>query len=302
MKWYESSLDSVALDKSLGGISFFAAFPTTDTTCPWETIQSYLPMLMELKNTKVAPSQVMLKAFNLFRINGFGLSGASWDPSVVTSAKYYQNSVTAYYMPEDYYSFEVQTKPGQNGANNYMSNTLLYSYLMYEAYAKADNEDMMVVNTDICDDGMELADGIRRNFTVFNPTYKSTTFKVLFKDLKSSSNYTLTVKGATGKTTTKTLTGKSLMAGYSVTLGGMEYLQIKVELADKAAVANFENAKAARYNLMQAYYKLQNGYYDSGSVTSTLSSKKAVYTAALELFKSGKYADCTKKLTDSGLC
>ncbi|MBQ8683587.1 MAG: hypothetical protein IJ518_03605 [Clostridia bacterium] len=302
MKWYESNLSSVPMDQSLGGISFFAAFPTTDTTCPWETIQSYLPMLMELKNTDVAPSQVMLKAFNLFRINSFGFSGASWDPSVITSAKHYQSSVTAYYMPEDYYSFEVQTKPGQNGANNYMSNALMYAYLMYDAYAASSNEDMMVVNTDICDDGMEMADGVCRNFTVFNPTYKSATFKIQFKDLKSGSNYTLTVQEANGKKTTKTLTGKALMAGYSVTLGAMDYLQLKVELADKAAVTNFENAKAARYDLMQAYAKLQNSYFDAGSVTSALQAKKDIYSAALKLFNEGKYTDCSKKLADAGLC
>ena len=302
MKWYESCLNNVPMDQSLGGIAFFSAFATVDTTCPWETIQSYLPMLMELKNTDAAPSQVMLKAFNLFRINSFGLSGASWDPAVITSAKHYQNSVTAYYMPEDYYSFEQQTKPGQNGANNYMSNALLYAYLMYEAYATADNGDMMVVNTDICDDGMEMADGVRRNFTVFNPTYKAASFKIKFKDLKSDKNYTLTLRDSAGKKTTKTLTGKSLMAGYAVTLGAMDYLQLTVELADKVALTNFENAKAARYDLMEAYYNLQNDYYASGSVSKALSDKKAVYSAALELFENGKYTDCSKKLKDAKLC
>ena len=302
MKWYESCLSSVPLDQSLGGIGFFAAMPTSDTTCPWETIQSYLPMLMELKNTAVAPSQVTLKAFNLFRINSFGFSGASWDPAVVTSAKHYQDSITAYFMPEDYYSFEIQTKPGQNGSNVYMSNTLMYAYLMYEAYAKADNDDMMVVNTDICDDGMEMADGIRRNFTVFNPTYKAAKFRIQFQDLISDKDYTLTLWDSAGNKTAESLTGKALMAGYAVKLDAMDCLQMQVTLADEAALTNFENAKAARYALMEAYYTLQNSYYESGSISDGLAAGKAAYSAALELFRDGKYTDCTGRLTQAGLC
>lgn len=294
MKWYESGLADDPIDRSLGQIAFFSAFSNTDTTCPWETIQTYLPLLMELKNQDAEPSQVLLKAFNLFRINGYSLSGASWDPKVIRSASAYLNSQVAYYCPEDFYSSEVPTYPGQNGANNYMSNAILYAYILYEAYAQADSREIMTVNVDICDGGQEMANGIRRNFVVFNPTRKTAKCKVLFKDLNDKYTYRLTVKSAAGEKTEKTFTGKQLKAGVAVTLGNMEHQWMTVSLEDKAALAAFDKAKQAQRGLTEAYAYLQTA--GKSGVTAALTAKKAVYTDALKLYEKAEYDSCIHKL------
>lgn len=290
MNWYESALADDPIDQSIGGISFFHAFSATDTTCPWESIMSYMPMLMELKNTDVEPSQVLLKAYNLFRINGFSFSGASWEPGVVSSAEIYQKAITAYYMPEDYYNAETPTIPGQNGANSYMSNALMYSYIMYEAYAKADNKEMMVLNLDITDAGLKMANGIERNFIVLNPLAKKTKFLVVFNDLNEAYQYNLTVTDESDKKTVKKFSGKDLMKGYSVSLNSMEYLRMKVELAETALTDTFTALRQAQVKLMLAYGALQTAA--EYGMNDELTSQKVQYEAALALYNSKSYTEC----------
>lgn len=295
MNWFESALADDPIDQSLGTISFFHAFPTTETTCPWESIMTYLPMLMELKNSDIAPSQVLLKIFNLFRINGFSFSGASWNPDVVKSAKNYQSAITAYFMPEDYYCAETPTMPGQNGANSYMSNALMYSYILYEAYANADDREVMVLNLDITDEGLEMANGIRRNFIVLNSTGAEKSFKVKFSDLDEKASYSLKLTDQTGKETVKIVTGKALMNdGVHISLGSMAYTRATVELADKEKTERFEALKTAQRKLMMAYSALQTKAEDG--VDDVLLGYKAVYQEALSLYADAKYAECAAKI------
>ena len=291
MTWYESAVADDPMDQALKGQSFFSAFSNTWTTCPWESIQTYLPMVMELKNTRQQASQVLLKAFNLFRINCFSFSGASWDPEVVGSAKVYQDAVTAYFMPEDYYCLETPTMPGNNGANNYMTNTLMYAYLMYEAYAETDNADIMFINVDICDEALEMAEGVKRHFVAFNPLAAAETFTVEFRDLDEAASYTVHLLDEQGKELKKeTFTGKALMKGYAMRLEGMTYAHVVVE-ADEATLAAFDAAKEAQHKLMQAYAALQTaGEYGDAS---TLTEQKTKYESALALYKNGDYAGCT---------
>ncbi|MBQ8683584.1 MAG: hypothetical protein IJ518_03590 [Clostridia bacterium] len=290
MTWYESAVADDPKDQAIKGQSFFSAFSNTWTTCPWESIQTYLPMVMELKNTDVQASQVLLKAFNLFRINCFSFSGASWDPSVIDSADVYQSMVTAYFMPEDYYCLETPTMPGNNGANNYMTNTLMYAWMMYEAYAEADSADIMVINVDVCDEALEMAEGVKRHFVVFNPLATTEKTKVQFKDLDKDAKYTLTILDEQGNQLSKeTLTGKSLMNGYSVELDSMTYVHAVVE-ADEATMKTFTAAKEAQHKLMQAYAALQTaGEYAD---VSTLSQQKTKFLEAKALYQKGDYAAC----------
>lgn len=290
MNWYESALADDPIDQSIAGLSFFHAFSVTDTTCPWESIMSYMPMLMELKNTDIEPSQVMLKAYNLFRISAFSFSGASWNPEVIPSASVYQKAVSAYYTPENYYNAETPTMPGLYGANSYMSNSIMYAYLMYEAYAMADDKEMMVLNLDITDAGLKMANGIERNFIVLNPLAKKTKFSVKFADLKETYQYNLTVTDENGKKTVKKLTGKNLMKGYSVSLGSMEYMRMKVELAETDLTDTFTLLRQAQIKLMLAYGALQSAA-DFG-MTDGLTAQKAQYEAALALYNSKNYTEC----------
>lgn len=297
MKWYESALKDDPIDQSLGGIAFFHAFSNTDTTCPWESIMTYMPMLMELKNDTIEPSQVLLKTFNLFRINGFSLSGASWEPDIIPSAKVYQSAITAYYMPEDYYSAETPTIPGANGANSYMSNCLMYSYILFEAYAKADDPDIMVLNLDITDAGQDMANGIERNFMVLNPTSEKSKFKIDFKDLNTSADYLVTTNTDDGKEIAKTISGSDLMnKGITNELSSMEYLRINIKLDDLALTSEYLMMKEAQYSLIKAYGALQASG-DEG-ITEIWEENKSSYLQALEFYNSERYAECIE-LIDS---
>ena len=290
MKWYESALPSDEIDQTLGQISFFSAFSKTNTTCPWETIETYLPMLMELKNEDVTISQVMLKAFNLFRKNGYSLSGASWDPEVISNAKIYQGLKTAFFMPEDYYCAETPTLPGRNGANNYMSNCLMYAYIMFEAYGKADNADVMLVNVDMCDEGQEMADGIRRNFVAYNGTDKPVDARLCFSDLDKEAKYTLTVRHEDGQTVTEEKTGAQLMSGVQIRLDAMRYAHVRVELADESAMQQFTSAVTAQHRLMKAYAALQTA--GETEAEASLSQIKTQYLDAKAKYDAGDYAGC----------
>ncbi|MBR6426793.1 MAG: hypothetical protein IKS28_03095 [Clostridia bacterium] len=290
MKWYESAVDSDPIDQALSSISFFNAFSKTDTTCPWESIQTYLPMLMELKNTDYEVSQALLKAYNLFRKNAFSFSGASWDPKVVNGAADYQKAITAFFTPESYYSLEIPTNPTHQGANQYMSCTIMYAYLMFEAYAEADNADMMVVNTDIVDAGYDLASGLKRTFLAFNPLAETMTFNVIFHDLRADTKYTVTVLHEDGRRVSFTLSGTSLKdKGIEIKLQGARYAHITVSVSENDGLyASLTQAKEARFALMTAYGRIQ-GQALTGKVNTRLYQLKSDYDKAVAMFDEGNY-------------
>ncbi len=293
MKWYESSLSSEPMDQALRSISFFQAFSKTDTTCPWETIHTYLPLTMELKNTDSEVSQAVLKAFNLFRKNALSFSGASWDPDVVAGAREYQQSVTAYYTPEAWYSLEIPTVPTIWGSNSYMSCSIMYAYLLFEGYAKATDEDILSVNLDLIDNSFGLSNGLERNFLLFNPTVEDKSFKLLLSDLTEDENYTVSIKDENGTDRVLHASGAELSQnGIELSLEGMRYCNLTVSLSeDSEEYLELTSAKAAQYALMIEYASVQSAALDGETVDTS------DYYAALEHYRNGEYSYCVELLT-----
>ena len=151
----------------------------------------------------------------------------------------------------------------------------------------------MVINVDLCDEALEMAEGIKRHFVVFNPLADTSTCEVEFKDLNKDTQYSITLLDEQGKELKKeTLSGKDLMQGYAMELNGMTYVHAVVALADEAGQATFSAAKEAQHKLMQAYAALQTA--GEFSDPSTLTQQKTEYLAAVALYEKGDYTGCVK--------
>ncbi|MHB8962867.1 MAG: hypothetical protein ACYC5K_06905, partial [Saccharofermentanales bacterium] len=291
MNWFDSDLPDDPMDHNLPAVGLVRAFSVVDTPCPWENINTFMPMLMELKNTSVPVSPLMLKIYNLFRINVFALSGACWNPDVVSSAKNYQSHVTAFFMPEDYYTPEMPTMPGHHGANNYMSNCMMYAYILYDAYARIDDRDMMVLNLDIVDEGQKMAEGICRNFILYNPTAEERTFHIRFFDIVRSADYCVTQTWQNVESSERILSGRMLQSGFDLTLRTMECRRLRMELRDPEISTPFYQAQKAQKALMQAYCRVQTA--GETGVDTALLGMKNEYLSAARAYSSQEYERCT---------
>ena len=180
-----------------------------------------------------------------------------------------------------------------------MSCTIMYAYLMYEAYAHASDSDIMVVNLDIPDAGWELANGLSRSFLAFNPLAETRTFTVKFNDLISSETYLVTVRYEDGTTGYSFLTGSALMEqGYTLTLQGVRYANITVELKEGSETrTSLETIRSAQYALMASYAGIQ-GQPQRNSTSTALMLSVRNYNQASELYKSGDYTACIEALND----
>ncbi|MHB8961853.1 MAG: hypothetical protein ACYC5K_01725 [Saccharofermentanales bacterium] len=287
MNWYESALRDDLIDKSVASLALFHAFSATDTTCTWENIMTYLPMILMFKNPAVAPDPTMLKLYNLYRINGFNFCGPSWNPDTVPTARTYTASPAGWLAVEDYYSAETPTPMGANGPNTYMSNGPLFNFVLFEAYAKAANRDVCVMNLDCVDAGKKMAEGIERNFILYNGAAASIKTPVRFYDLSSKLHYQVTTVSSKGKTAVKTYTGSALMNGLDYTLQSRDYLRVSIICLDKAATQNFIAMQKAQNALMIYYASIQSSA--QSGITPELQIKKETYIEALNKYRQKQY-------------
>jgi len=289
MTWYESSLRDDPVDQSIQSQGLMHAYSTADTPTAWENIMTYMPMLMELKNSKLKPSELVLKMFNVFRINNFYMYGVTWDPSVLkTFASNYTSHPAGYLPVEDFYTAETPTPMGLSGPTVYMSSNPFYAYIMFEAFSETSDREIMALNLDVNDQPQHMMESITRNFIYFNPTDTFRTFTIRMKNLKEG-KYSITVTDSKGRTITKKRTKDELEKGFEQTLSPMDYVRVKLELANNSEVVKFEQMVRAQNKLMLAYKFLQESGRDFG-VNETLNSYKAAYLRALEKYKSGNYA------------
>lgn len=289
MNWYESALRDDPIDKSVASLALFHAFSATDTTCTWENIMTYLPMILTFKNPAVAPDPTMLKLYNLYRINAFNFCGPSWNPDTVPTARTYTASAAGWLAVEDYYSAETPTPMGANGPNTYMSNGPLFNFVLFEAYAKAVNRDICVMNLDCVDAGKKMAEGVERNFILFNGAATAIKTPVRFYDLKSDLKYQVTAVSSKGKTAVKTYTGASLMSGIDYTLQSNDYLRVSIICMDKKTIQNFTEMQKAQNALMVYYAAIQDSA--QSGLTTELQIKKSNYIKALSKYKEQKYIE-----------
>ncbi len=294
MNWYESMLRDDTLDKSVASLALFHAFSVTDTTCTWENAMTYLPMILSLKNPAVAPDPLLLKLYNLYRINAFYFCGPSWNPAAVPTASSYTSGPAGWLAVEDYYSAETPTPMGANGPNTYMSNGPLYDYILFEAYAEAENRSLMAMNLDIVDAASKMAEGAERNFILYNSTGAPIATPVLFHDLKAGLDYQVTTLDSKGRTTVSKVRGSALMSGLSFSLAAHDYARVSVICLDRDFTVRFTEMQRAQKALIIRYAALQEKA--SSGVTETLTAQKERFRKALAEYDSHDYSGCLSVL------
>lgn len=283
MVWFESSLRDDPKDQFIRSAGLMHVSPAAGTPCPWESIYSYMPMLMELKNTDVGIPVLLLNMFNQFRVNNFYFSGAAWDPSVISSAKYYQQHPANYLMSEDFYQAETQTSMGTWGPCVYMSNNVFYAYYMYEAFLSTSDRDVMTLGLDIVDGVSEMMEGIERNFLVYNPTTGSKKTVLKFNHLNEG-DYDVKIIRADGNEKTYTRSSGQLQSGFRVNLDPGEYVNITATFADNAAVSLYYKAIESQRKISILYKNIQTAATDG--TRNDVEAMKETYNKAL-----GQYSD-----------
>lgn len=286
MVWFESSLRDDPKDQFIRSAGLMHVSPAAGTPCPWESIYSYMPMLLELKNTDVGVPALLLNMFNQFRVNNFYFSGAAWDPSVISSAKYYQQHPANYLMSEDFYQAETQTSMGTWGPCVYMSNNVFYAYYMYEAFLSASDRDVMALGLDIVDGVSEMMEGIERNFLVYNPASVSKKTVLKFKHLNEG-DYTITITRSGEKVRTYTRSARQLQNGLNIRLDAGEYVNITATSSDKVMVSAYYKAIEAQRKISMLYQKIQTAAADGTG--SDVDRMKESYYQALELYTDKNY-------------
>ncbi len=291
MNWYESALSDDPIDQSIAGLGLVHAFSKTDTTCTWENIMTYMPMITEFKNLEVAPDATMLKIYNIFRANAFYFMGPTWNPETVPTAKRYTSGPAGYLAVEDYYSAETPTPMGNHGPNTYMSNAPMYCYLIYEGYAEASDRDVMAMNLDIVDAQQKMVNGVERNFIFYNGAESTKNFKMNFKDLKADAEYRLTMIDSQGKVTSRTMKGSELMAGVDTSLTSLDYVRVSVKCIDSEIVSDFVNMQITQRALSSVYAALQTVGEEESADKQALQIAKNIYETALEQYQEKHYAN-----------
>ncbi len=289
MAWYESSLRDDPVDQEVPGAGLFRDFSVTDTTSAWENIMTYLPLLMEIKNTDIEPSGLLLKMFNVYKDSAFYMHGPSWDPAVIGQyATNFTKHPAGYMAVEDYYTAETPTAMGLSGPTVYMSNSSFYAYLLFEAFSGTNDSDILALNLDYVDAPTEMMNGASRSFVYYNPTGEAKSFTAAMKELSPSASYSLTLR-RDGQAATQTYTGAQLMNGFSLTLGGEEYVRAQVTLLDAQTVSEYDLTTEAQQRLSLSYQYLQQAAREFGADEALLALKED-YLAALSLYDSQDYS------------
>lgn len=285
MVWFESDLRDDPKDSFLRSAGMMHVSPAAGTPCPWETMYSYLPLLMELKNPDIEVSPLLLKMFDQFRYNNLFFSGAAWDPSVFPSAKFYQEHPASYLMSEDFYQAETPTVPGTWGPCVYMSNNPFYAYLMYEAFLSSSDPSIMTLDLDLIDQVSEMIEGVQRNFLVYNPTDNKSDTILRFHFLKGC-DYLISVTSPDKKVTKRSLSASDLESGYPIRLNPGEYVRINITVDDPDRLQQYTEAKLAQSKISILYAEIQ-----STAVTTTDSLQAMIeqFNKALSYYNSEDY-------------
>ncbi|MFX1282966.1 MAG: hypothetical protein ACFFB5_04890 [Promethearchaeota archaeon] len=199
--WYEdNSFDWKGKRSILGlimacvGIRYPAMKENLESIYPW---LSFLKIAINTGNNNLIP-RGLFKFFNLIRINSF-----YYFSDVLPTEFIYppRRATTCPYIPfEDlemletppHFSRSQEIFPkgkcsGVLGREIYGAGEVIFLYLIFEALAKCDNKEIMVLNLDVFDfDEMENFPPDEQNFIVFNPLKEDVTCNISFQRIQSS--------------------------------------------------------------------------------------------------------------------
>ena len=255
--WYDDNMSAPSLTMNMLGL--FEPHGGALHSCPWETIEAYLPLTEILNSTgNYSFNDLLLKLFNLERVNSYYYYPLVWDEYFSSQMAYYQS---------DFYC--IPTEPLYNtfgGGNSdygalYMSGISFWNYLMYEAFGGCSDSDVMALNTDVMCNIEPCFASAKRNFILYNSKSEDKSFTFSAKNLKSGS-YTITVT-KDGNTETFEYTSEKLSDGIAFTLSGYESIRITMTLNDgQVTLADANMNTMTRYSLGYAYYLLREKLHD----------------------------------------
>ena len=283
--WYDDRSD--ALSRELNNLGLFRAHGGHYGTCPWENIEVYLPLTVFLKHTS-SHNELLLKLFNLQRINSFYYYPPSWTPLVAAPNPELYHHVCQYLPIENFYTLEFGGTHGSMGRCIYMCSQAIWNYLLYEAFAETTDREVMVLNLDLLDGYEDAIESIDRSFLVYNPTGRMIKFTLMMKSCIDGS-YETTISGP-GGTQRETYAADVLRRGLPLSLGALQALRIHIEHQDaptrKHRVAAIKQAQA---RMAHAYQLLQQAA--TNGMTLELQALKDQYLLARNFYDAQRYAD-----------
>ncbi|HWB07607.1 MAG TPA: hypothetical protein VG826_00080 [Pirellulales bacterium] len=292
--WYESQLRDDPKDRLVRNAGLFRNHAGAFTGSPWETSEAFLALTVRLKHdTNIrAP---LLPLFNLYRINSFYFFPAVVPNAALACPKLIEHPAS--YLPiEDYYMHEHGGENGAMGRAVYMSGIALWNYLLFEAFAKSDDPEVMVLNLDAVEAFDEAAAAVRREFLVYNPTKRDKSTKIKMDHL-ADARYRLSVFGA-GRLSRSygALTAAELRSGLSCELPPGDYRRILLERDDDEEPRNLvRNERQACDRLACAYQLLQQAAGDRGGFDDQLRSSKAMYLKGLADYLRADYTSAMRE-------
>ena len=284
--WYESELRSDEKDRVVRNAGLFRNHSGVNTGSPWETIEAYLPLTVYLKHRQ-EPFKLLLRLFNLQRINSFHFFPAVFGDAAIPCKRLYDHP--AQYIPiENFYMHEHGGSHGGQGRAVYMSSIALWNYLLYEAFAEASDRDVMVLNLDVIDGFEEAMASVKRTFIVYNPTRKPRSFTLRMKSL-AADKYRLATRDATSTLEHQTHSSDELSAGVALSLKPMQFLRVELEHTDAARIkSRIRQVETAQNRLSHTYALLQGRARDRG-VNDELVRLKSAFMAAMADYRKQEY-------------
>ncbi|MHA2364937.1 MAG: hypothetical protein ACXAC7_13355 [Candidatus Hodarchaeales archaeon] len=204
-----------------------------------ENVESIYPWLILLKTGTI--SLGILKFFNLIRINSFYYFSKVLPSELIYPPR--RESPCSYIPFEDlemletppHYSSTQEPSPkgkrtGILGREIYGAGEVIWLYLMFEALATSDNENIMILNVDLFNFEMISFPPNKQNFIIFNPLNKNVSFRLFFNSFKEGRwNVKITSLDKQEIISKIKANNKHLVNGLEITLDSMKARFIIIE-------------------------------------------------------------------------
>ncbi|TWU21399.1 hypothetical protein [Bythopirellula polymerisocia] len=278
--WYESDLLSDSKDLELRTAGLFRNHAGVTTGSPWENSEATLPLTVLLKHES-QPNELVLKILNLQRINSFSFYPAVQSDNALAYPTLLNHA--ADYLPiEDYYTFEFGGQNGVSGRRIYMTGGALWNYLLYEAYAKSDDQEILIVSLDVIEGVEKAISSTEREFIAYNPMEVSKTFGLQMDHL-AAGEYILSFEDSLGVVTQQPYSASTLASGISMSLASGESMRVKLKHIDASALnLSIDAGQNARNSISHAYQLLQDEAIKQGISPSLLQLKQTYKDALLD--------------------
>jgi hypothetical protein len=211
-----------------------------------ENVESVYPWLILLKTGQF--SKEILKIFNLLRINSFyyfsnvlksiGLKESIYPPRLDSPCEYIPfEDLELLETPAHFSKTQSDSPKGKRtgilGREIYGAGEVIWLYLMFEALAKTNNQDIMVLNLDLFD--FKIIDTLipkKLSFIVYNPFPHKNTCNVMFLYPKNEKQI-LTIMSPKFKIISNNIFSyEQLKKGVQITLNSSDYMYITLELVN----------------------------------------------------------------------